>query len=215
MPFVKAGRELPYPAQQESPHPMDNKSRGSIYFRGIGRLNMESKARSAIAGGTILILLGVFFLIIRVIPGFLDVVTWPFIIIGVGVVFLVMAIVKWTPGLAIPGCIIGGIGGILFWQNLTGQWVSWTYAWALIPGFVGVGILAAELLEGKPVKALVDGGWLILISLVLFFLFGWLFGSIPWFGSSWAIILIVIGVLIILRPILGIDKKSNKKQGDQ
>jgi hypothetical protein len=194
---------------------MDIQSRWRLYFYGVEEAYMESRARSAIAGGTILILLGVFFLVVRIIPGFIDNLTWPFIIIGVGVVFLVMAIVTWTPGLAVPGCIIGGIGGILYWQNLTGHWETWAYAWALIPGFVGVGILAAELLEGRPLKALLDGGWLVLISLVLFFLFGSFFGSIPWFGSSWAILLIVIGVLIILRPFVRIDKKTEKKREDQ
>jgi hypothetical protein len=176
---------------------------------------MEGKARSAIAGGTILILLGVFFLIVRIVPGFIDKVTWPFIIIGVGVVFLVMAVVTWTPGLAVPGCIVGGIGGMLYWMNLTGHWEVWAYSWALIPGFVGVGILAAELLEGKPIKALVDGGWLVLISLVLFFFFGSFLGNVPWFGSYWAVILIVIGVLVILRPLLKLDRKPDKKEEDK
>ena len=169
---------------------------------------MEKRARSAIAGGTILILLGVFLLIIRTIPGFFSQFSWPWIVIGVGVVFLVLSIVTWTPGLAVPGCIIGGIGGILFWQNMTGHWETWSYAWALIPGFVGVGVFISELLEGKPMKALIEGGWPILISLVLFFLFGSFFGDIPWLGPYWAILLIVIGVLIILRPLLGIGKKK-------
>ncbi len=171
---------------------------------------MDKKSKSALAGGTILILLGVLFLVIRVVPGIFGHMSWPFIVIGVGVAFLVLAVVTWTPGLAVPGCIVGGIGGILYYQNYTGHWESWAYVWALIPGFVGVGVFISELLEGRPAKALVEGGWPILISLVLFFLFGSFFGEIPWFGQYWAILLIVIGVLIILRPLIKIGGKKEK-----
>jgi hypothetical protein len=172
---------------------------------------MDSRSRSAVAGGTILILLGVFFLIIRIVPGIFGEFSWPLIIIGVGVVFLVVAVITWTPGLTVPACIIGGIGAILYWQNLTGHWETWAYAWTLIPGFVGVGVFLSELLEGRPMKALVDGGWPILVSLVLFFIFGYFLGNLPWLGAYWAVLLIVVGVLIILRPLLGIGKKK----GDQ
>ncbi len=168
---------------------------------------MERRTRSAIAGGTLLILLGVFLLVVRIIPGVFDRFSWPFIVIGVGVVFLVIAIVTWTPGLAVPACIIGGIGVILYWQNRTGHWETWAYAWTLIPGFIGVGVFVSQLLEGKPFKALVDGGWPVLISLVLFFLFGSFFGDIPWLGPYWAVLLIVVGVLILLRPLTRIGQK--------
>ena len=163
---------------------------------------MDSRSRSAIVVGTILILLGVFFLVTRIVPGIISTFSWPFVIIGVGVVFLVVALVTWTPGLAVPACIIGGIGGILYWQNLTGAWWTWSYAWALIPGFSGVGILVNGILEGKPLKGLFDGGWPILVSLLLFFLFGSFFGGLPWLGPWWAVVLIAIGVLVVLRPLV-------------
>ena len=38
---------------------------------------------------------------------------------------------------------------MLYWQNQTGNWESWAYAWALIPGFVGVGTIVMGLWEGK------------------------------------------------------------------
>ncbi len=153
--------------------------------------------------GTVLILLGIFFLVTRFVPGILSTFSWPLIIIGVGALFLVLALLTWTPGLAVPACIIGGIGGLLYWQNLSGAWWTWSYVWALIPGFVGVGVVVNELLEGRPLKALVEGGWPILISLFLFFLFGSFFGGLPMWGPWWAVVLIAIGVLVILRPLLG------------
>ena len=161
---------------------------------------MDRRSKSGIVVGTLLILLGVFFLVTRFVPDIFDVLSWPFIVIGVGAVFAVVSLVTWTPGLMVPACIIGGIGGILYWQNATGNWETWAYAWALIPGFVGVGVALNELLEGRPLRALTEGGWPILVSLLLFFLFASFFGGLQWRGPWWAIVLIVMGVLIIVRP---------------
>lgn len=163
---------------------------------------MEHRARSAVVSGTILILVGVFFLVTRFVPGFFDTFSWPFLVIGVGVIFLILALATWTPGLAVPAFIIGGIGCLLYWQNATGEWWTWSFAWALIPGFVGVGVAVNELLEGRPLRALIEGGWPILVSLLLFFLFASFFGALSWQGPWWAIVLIAMGVLIILRPVL-------------
>jgi hypothetical protein len=175
---------------------------------------MERRTRSAVAGGTILILLGVFLLLLRIVPGLFGGFSWPFIVIGVGVVFLVLAVVTWTPGMAVPACIIGGIGGILYWQSRSGHWETWAYAWTLIPGFVGVGVFISQLLEGKPARALVDGGWPVLISIVLFFLFGSFFGDIPWLGPYWAVLLIGIGILILLRPLARARRKRERTDGE-
>jgi len=169
---------------------------------------MDHRSRSALVVGTILILLGVFFLVTRIVPGILDTFSWPLIIVGVGAVFMILALVTWTPGLAVPACIIGGIGGLLYWQNLTGAWWTWSFAWALIPGFVGVGVAINALLEGRPLRALVEGGWPILISLLLFFLFGAFFGGVPWLGPWWAVVLIAIGLLVIVQPLV------RRKKGD-
>ena len=45
---------------------------------------MDHRSRSALVVGTILILLGAFFLFTRFVPGILDTFSWPFIVIGVG-----------------------------------------------------------------------------------------------------------------------------------
>ena len=163
---------------------------------------MDNRSKSALVTGTVLIVLGVFFLVTRFVPGFFQVFSWPYIVIGVGVLFMLIALITWTPGLAVPACIIGGIGGILFWMNLTGEWWRWSYMWALIPGFVGVGVALNELLEGRPLRALLEGGWPILISLLLFFIFGSFLGGMPGTGPWCASVLIAIGALVILRPLV-------------
>jgi flagellar biosynthesis/type III secretory pathway M-ring protein FliF/YscJ len=60
----------------------------------------------------------------------------------------------------------------------------------------------------------VDGGWPVLISLVLFFLFGSFFGDIPWLGPYWAVLLIGIGILILLRPLARARRKRERTDGE-
>ncbi|MBE3133256.1 MAG: hypothetical protein IMZ55_07265 [Acidobacteria bacterium] len=175
---------------------------------------MEPKARSALGVGTLLIVLGVFFLVTRIVPNILAPFSWPWIVIGVGAAFMIAALVSWTPGLTVPACIIGGIGGILLWQNSSGLWGTWSYAWALIPGFVGVGVFISEVMEGRPLKGLIDGGTPIVVSAILFFVFGSLLGrhvgGFPEIGNWWAVGLILIGVLVVLRPLVGRRNKGEK-----
>jgi hypothetical protein len=170
---------------------------------------MDPRFRSQLAGGIALILIGVAFLAVQFYPGLFDWLdpdnNWPVIIIGVGVLLLIIGLLSGAPAMAIPACIVGGIGGLLYWQNATNYWESWAFAWTLIPGFVGVGIILAGLLSGQPRKALREGGRTIIVSAVLFtilgFLFGRLFGREIFQGIVWAILLIGLGVLVLLRTI--------------
>jgi hypothetical protein len=163
---------------------------------------MDARNRSAFAAGLVLILLGGFFLLIRLVPNLLETFSWPFLVIGVGIVFLVIAVVTLTPGMAVPACILGGIGGILYWQNATGAWWTWSYAWTLIPGFVGIGVVLSGCLEGRPIHGLLSGLWPIVVSLVLFLVFGSFTGLVSWSGTFFGILLIAIGILILLKPLI-------------
>jgi hypothetical protein len=166
---------------------------------------MEKSRRSSLAFGVILIVIGAFFLAFQLMPGLREWVNWenawPLIVVGVGVALFIGAIVGGESGMAVPATIVGGIGCLLWWQNATGNWDSWAYAWALIPGFVGVGIIISGLLGGQFRSALTGGGWLIVISLVLFFIFGSFFGGFDQLGAYWPVLLIGLGVLILLRPL--------------
>jgi hypothetical protein len=72
---------------------------------------------------------------------------WPFILIGIGGLFFVgmFAGGKSLAGLAIPGSIVGGLGLMMFIQNLTGYWQSWSYSWTVILVLVGLGIFIMGL----------------------------------------------------------------------
>ncbi|OJX39571.1 MAG: hypothetical protein BGO78_13780 [Chloroflexi bacterium 44-23] len=163
---------------------------------------MEKKNKNLV-WGFILILFGVFLLISEVIPGLRNLVGWPWIIMGAGALFLIFALFTRTGGLAIPGAIVGGIGAILFYQNLTGNWESWSYIWALIPGFVGIGILLASLISPQEFKdGLSASLFLIALSMVMFIVFGGnrIFGLRLEF--IWPVVIILIGSYLLIRAFI-------------
>jgi hypothetical protein len=167
---------------------------------------MDTRTRSAAVGGVLLILLGALLILVQVNPawqGWLGLQwSWPLIVVAVGLGLFIMGLITGTPAMAIPACIVAGIGGILYWQNLTGDWLSWTYAWALIPGFVGLGmILAAALGEGGWSQA-GKGAESILVSLVLFLIFGSLFGGMSALGPYWPALLVLVGAVQLVRRVL-------------
>lgn len=162
---------------------------------------MNKRRRSSLAGGLVLILIGAAFLAVQLLPGLQIWFSWPWIIIGVAVLLLVIGLLTGVPAMAIPACIVGGIGGVLYWQDATGNWDSWSYAWTLIPGFVGVGIFLAGLLGEDTRDSIRAGSGLILISLVLFAIFGSVFGALGLLGSYWPVLLILLGVLLLARSL--------------
>jgi hypothetical protein len=167
---------------------------------------MNRNERMRLVGGLLLVLLGAWLLAVRIVPSLDDWLnisySWPVIVIGVGVGLFFLGALLGAPGMAVPACIVGGIGGLLYWQNATGNWSSWSYVWALIPGFVGVGVILNGLLEGTFRSSLREGGWLVLISLVMFFIFGSAFGELGLMGDYWPVLVIALGLWMLVRPFL-------------
>lgn len=164
--------------------------------------------KTTIAGGIILILLGGLFLVSEIFPQVFNFWDWPFIIIGAGVVFLLWAILSSTGGLAVPGAILSGIGGILFYQNMTGDWDSWSYIWGLIPGFVGTGILLSGIIDRNLKKTYTPGLILILISAVMFFAFGSHFGLQHSIAMFWPVLLIGLGIFSLVKALAAGKKRQ-------
>ncbi len=164
---------------------------------------MSSEKRGNLVVGLLLVLVGVWFLVVQFVPGIaerfkLDI-SWPLIVVGVGLFLLVLGLLLGAPGMAVPACIVGGIGGILYWQNATNNWESWSYAWALIPGFVGIGIVLAGLLgEGR--DQIRSGLGMIGTSLVLFVLFFIFFGGYG-LEKYWPVAVIALGLWLLVRSL--------------
>lgn len=160
--------------------------------------------RSTLLPALILILIGLWLLAVQIYPplrGFANgPTTWPYSVIGVGGLLALLSLITWSPGLLIPACIVAGIGGILFYQNTTGNWESWAYAWALIPGFAGVGTILTGLLQRRR-KAVFGGAWTLLYSLFLFLLFGSFLGGWGVFSQYWPVLLIAAGIILLARAL--------------
>jgi len=159
------------------------------------------KRKNSIALGIILILFGALLLVREIFPQLFPNWEWPFFIIGIGGFFLLWAIFSGTGGLAVPGSILAGIGGIFYYQSLTGDWESWSFIWALIPAFVGVGIIIGGIIDRNYKEAFSGGLTLLLISGILFFAFGSAFGLQPDITKYWPVLLIVLGLIALARAL--------------
>ena len=154
--------------------------------------------------GLLLILIGGWLVVTRQVPAVQDWLdnnfTWPMWTIGAGLVVFIIGLITGAPGMSVPAFIISGIGGILYYQNQTGDYGSWSYMWALIPGFVGVGTILAGLLGENTRRNLAHGLNLIVISAVLFLVFATFLGGISILGDyGVAIVLILLGVFVLIR----------------
>ncbi len=138
---------------------------------------------------------------------FRDQISWPAILWGAGLLFLLEALLSGIGPFAIPGAILGGLGLMLAWQNQTGAWDSWAYTWALLPAFVGLGLLLAFLRSRvMRIIGLSMLGW----SLVVFILFGTFFAESGAFARFWPIALIVAGVAVLAQGLIA--RKPAKPQ---
>lgn len=160
--------------------------------------------RSSLILGILLILFGGWLVLTRQVPALQNWLennfTWPMWTIGAGLLILLIGLITGAPGMAVPASIVAGIGGILYYQNQTGDFGSWAYMWTLIPGFVGVGVILAGLLGEDTRANLARGLNLVAISVVLFLVFGTFLGGLAILGDyGAAILLIALGIYILAR----------------
>ncbi len=169
---------------------------------------MTKERRSDLVFGIILLLIGAWFLVsqFNLVPGLNAILNvqyqWPLIVVGVGVLLFLLGLLARAPGMSVPACIVAGIGGILYYDNLTMNWASWSYTWTLIPGFVGVGILLSTLLGGIEKGGYREGLRLIVISAILFFIFFMIFSGQAYFTRYWPVLIILVGAWIIIQAIV-------------
>ncbi|MGD8406821.1 MAG: hypothetical protein PVJ21_24395 [Anaerolineales bacterium] len=162
---------------------------------------MSSKRNTgSLVGGSLLIIFGLLALFGRIFQNFNFWETfWPFFVIGVGALFFVgmFAGGRSVSGLAIPGSIITTIGLMLFYQNLTGHWESWSYGWTVILMSVGLGIFIMGL-WGQNVTQRAAGLRVLRIGLILFVIFGAFFELIFTAGRPFGLRSIIFPAGLIL-----------------
>ena len=167
---------------------------------------MHQKRNSNLAAGLVLILLGIWFLVARLFPELqvwqIERFSWPLIVIGVGAVMFIVGLLSGSPNMAEPAFVIAGIGGLLYWQNSTGNWDSWSYAWALIPGFSGLGSIVHGLLGGNMRRRVTRGVRSLVVSGILFMIFGSFFGGLDLLGPYWPVLVIGVGVYMLVKALI-------------
>jgi hypothetical protein len=164
----------------------------------------------ALIGGSILIGFGLLSLIPQVFRsldwGFL----WPFIVIGAGALFFIAMFASGRSGaaFAVPGSIIGGVGLVLLFQNITDRWESMSYFWTVILMFVGLGIYIMGW-YGEDENQRKAGGRVMKIGFIMFIIFGTFFEMIfSSFGNMlFPVLLILFGAYLVLSR-SGLFKKD-------
>ena len=123
----------------------------------------------ALVLGSILVVLGGLLFVSQLLDIGIDDVGWPFIVIAVGVVVLGLGLfVNREQGMVVGGTIATTVGLVLLYQNSTGHWESWAYAWALVgPAASGLGLALWGASTGNA-SDLRNGTWGLLGGLALF-----------------------------------------------
>jgi hypothetical protein len=167
-------------------------------------MDTQKKISNSLVWGILLIIFGLLALASQFLSGFNFWATlWPFIIVGVGLMFFVgmFAGGKSAAGLAIPGTIVTTIGLMLFIQNITGHWESWSFGWTIILTAVGLGIFIAGQYSGNESQRR-SGLNVLKLGVVMFIIFGAFFGMLfNYFGLSRIVfpaVLIMLGIYLVV-----------------
>ena len=171
----------------------------------------------ALVGGAVMIAFGLLALAGQVFRGVDWGFLWPFTVIGIGALFFVAMFAggKQAAGFAIPGSIVGGIGLVLLFQNITNHWESMSYFWTLIIMFVGAGIYIMGWYGGDANQKK-SGLGVMKVGLILFIIFGAFFELI--FSSFnnllFPILLILLGAYLILSRSGLLGRKKDDASSD-
>ncbi|RIE16323.1 hypothetical protein [Candidatus Cryosericum septentrionale] len=148
--------------------------------------NNEQHERNTRTLGLLLLAVGAWILVARFIHIDLGAWLWPFWIIVPGGLIMALGFrdtQRSSKGLVTFGSIVAVTGIILFVQDITGQWQSWAYAWALLfPGSIGLG----QYLWGKragDVTEVQRGEKTMQTAFVLFVAFGLFFEVVLGLGG--------------------------------
>jgi hypothetical protein len=165
-----------------SDEPGPNQNSGSPPPNGSSAASPSSRQdRGGLIFGGVLIVLGLLFLAERAFGVQFGRFGWPLFVIVPGVLLLAASLVaggREGSGLAVAGAITTVVGLVLAYQNATGLWATWAYAWALVgPGATGLGLIFFGVLKRQP--DLVSNGIRSLGSgLALFAAFGLFFEGV-------------------------------------
>jgi hypothetical protein len=160
---------------------------------------------STLAVGLVLVLVGAVLFAGQLLDIGIDDVGWPFLVIAAGVAVLVIGLVVANEqGMVVGGTIATTVGLVLLYQNSTGRWESWAYAWALVgPAASGLGLAlwGVRSGDGSDVR---NGFWGVLGGLALFVVGFLFFEGVIGIGGDrlslpeWVLPVAVIGIGVVV-----------------
>jgi hypothetical protein len=161
--------------------------------------------------GAILVIVGLLLFAGQMVGVELGGLGWPLWVVGAGIAILLLGLLAVPePPIVVIGTIVTTVGLVLLYQDTTGHWESWAYAWALVgPAASGLGMALWGMRRGD--AGAVRGGIWGLLGGLAFFAVGFLFfeGVIGLSGdrlpiADWVLpaAVIGIGVVILLRGLL-------------
>jgi hypothetical protein len=164
--------------------------------------------RAGFALGVFLIGLGLIFLVGYLFDIRVEHYNWPFLVLVPGILLFGLGLFlsgSIGEAVAIVGSVTTMVGLLFFYQNTTGHWESWAYAWALVaPTGIGLGQVGYGLLKGQS-ASVKSGVRLVGLGLAIFVVAGAFFELIVGFSGfgigimGWALLLIGLGLLLLLR----------------
>ncbi|MBN2355626.1 hypothetical protein JXO59_05905 [candidate division KSB1 bacterium] len=164
---------------------------------------MNKNQTSSIVIGSILISLGIVFLILHNVANLYLEHSWPiiFFILSAGFYLpplLLPSFRKPLASLFIPGSVMLALGIMFLYASLTDDWVSVSYSWTLIPAGVGLGLYLATRAGDWTPNTRQVGLYMLTISIAVFTLLASLF-SLTELKRIAPIALILIGVIIMVQ----------------
>lgn len=147
--------------------------------------------RTSLLPGLILIGIGTFFLLKQFnIFDFSAHLTWPIILMIIGVSFIICSLSGWDKALILPGAIVFFIGAHFYGVN---EYTWWPSHWSMYLGAVGLGFLLATMRTQHR-------GYLFPAILLLAFPVVILsFQAERWLFEWWPLVLIIVGLYFILK----------------
>ena len=129
----------------------------------------DGPGMSTMAIGLILILIGAALFGAQLLGIGIEDIGWPFFVIAAGVAIVVIGlVVADEQGMVIGGAITTTVGLVLLYQDQTGRWESWAYAWALVgPAASGLGLALWGVRSGNAGDVR-NGVWGMLGGLAIF-----------------------------------------------
>ena len=136
---------------------------------------------------------------------------WTLFVITPGVVMLLAGLITTRQpgeGLTIAGSIVTTIGVMLLVMDRTETWEAWAYAWALLPGAAGIGIIL-HAFRSRNRDRVALGLRLTAVTAGLFLVGVWYFGALfetgtapIEVGDAWPVFLIAAGAIVIASAFL-------------